>query len=79
MLKNNNTEIKDELFKAGWTIHNPKLVNTLRNWRETIPDYVIDQCENNCWRPHLDVGQGTTRITLKKNDVIKKPETIGRG
>lgn len=73
MLRNNNTRIKEELFKAGWTIHNPKLINTLRNWKKTLPKYVIDQCENNCWRPNMDVGQGKTTITLKRSDVISKP------
>lgn len=78
MLKNNNTVMRDELYKAGWTIHNPQLIDTLIHWRETIPQYVVDQCENNCWNPHMDVGQGATRITLKKNDIIKKPESMKR-
>jgi len=76
MLKNNDTVMRDELYRAGWTIHNHELIDTLAHWRETIPQYVIDQCESNCWRPHEDVGQGATRITLKKNDIIKKPESV---
>lgn len=72
MVFNNNTLIRDELVKAGWTIHNKDVLNTLRNWRETLPKYVKGQCLNNCWRPQVNVGQGGTTITLKKNDVIKK-------
>jgi len=80
MLKNNNnTLMRDELVKVGWTIYNDELINTLRNWRETIPEYVVDQCENNCFKPHIDVGQGATRIALKKYDVIKKLERVERG
>lgn len=75
MLKNNNTKMRDELFSAGWTINNPDIIGTLNNWRDTIPGYFNDQCDNNCWYPHMDVGQGVTQITLKKNDMIRKPNS----
>lgn len=71
MVFNNNTLIRDELVKAGWTINNENIINTLRNWRETLPKYVIDQCKNNCWHPNYAIG-GKTKITLKPNDIIKK-------
>lgn len=72
MLKNNNTIMREELIKAGWSVYNDDITETMKNWRNTIPKYVIDQCENNCWRPKMNVGQGMTKITLKKNDIIKK-------
>lgn len=67
----NNVRIRDELIKAGWSIKGP-IIEKLRAWRETIPGYVVEQCENNCWFPNINVGQGRTKITLKKNDIIKK-------
>lgn len=72
MVFNNNTLIRDELVKAGWTINNEDVVNIFRNWRETLPKYVIDQCKNYCWQPNYTAGGGGTRITLKPHDVIKK-------
>lgn len=72
MQKNNNTIMREELMKGGWSIYNEEITETIRNWRNTIPEYVVDQCENSCWRPKMDVGQGRTRITLKAYDMIKK-------
>lgn len=72
MVFNNNTLMRDELVKAGWTINNEDVVNTLRNWRETLPKYVLDQCENNCWQPNYTAGTRGVQITLKPHDVIKK-------
>lgn len=77
MLKNNDTQMHDELVAAGWSIHNDDFIDVLKNWRSTIPAYVIDQCLNNCWKPFLGVGQGGTMITLKEYDVIKKPGGSG--
>lgn len=67
----NDMRIRDELIKAGWSIGGG-IIEKLRAWRDTIPRYVVEQCENNCWFPNIDVGQEETRITLKRNDVIKK-------
>lgn len=72
MARNNNTVMEDELRKAGWVTHNDKLIDVLTNWRKTVPDYVVHQCENNCWMPNIDVGQGQTMITLKENDLLEK-------
>lgn len=76
MLKNNNTVMREELIKAGWSVYNDDITETMRNWRSTIPKYVIDQCENNCWRPRISVGQGKTKITLKSYDIIRKGRKI---
>jgi hypothetical protein len=66
-----HTKITDSLKEAGWTLRNPDIHTVLRNWRDTIPFYVWDQCRNNCWYPHIEYGR-EARITLKPNDVIKK-------
>jgi len=67
----NNVKIRDELITAGWAVKG-YIIEKLRAWREIIPRYVVEQCENNCWFPNINIGQGGTRITLKKNDIIKK-------
>lgn len=46
----NDTVIRIALKKAGWTVENPKLSETLENWRETIPGEVIKKCLFSCWR-----------------------------
>ena len=60
-----NTVLKD----AGWTFHNPNIVNVLKNWRTTLPPYVHHKCLTDCPRPHTDICGGSV-ITLKPNDVI---------
>jgi len=72
MLQSNDTKMGDELNNSGWTIRNEDVVETVRDWRNTIPSYVSEHCLNNCYQPKINVGQGKTRITLKPHSVIKK-------
>jgi len=72
MMKNNDKRMQEELTLAGWSVHSNEFMETVKNWRNTIPPYIIEQCKNVCWFPHFRVGQGATKITLKKYDVIKK-------
>ena len=72
-LWNNNWEMSDSLKKAGWGLDNPNVANALKNWKNTTPKYVVDQCSYNCWVPRrLSVRVSLKPITLKPNDVIKK-------
>lgn len=66
-----HTKITDSLKEAGWTLDNPEILETMRNWRNSIPQYALDQCMYNCWYPNIGLG-GKHRITLKPNDIIKK-------
>lgn len=62
------------LREAGWTFTNPDIVKTLRNWRTTLPPYILEKCLTDCPRPHDDVCGGAD-ITLKQNDVIWGPKS----
>lgn len=64
-----NTRITESLKEAGWTLDNPNVLDALREWRTTLPKYVIKQCLNRCWQPNINLGT-PVRITLKSNDVI---------
>lgn len=66
-----NTKITEALIESGWTLCNENIVYTMKHWRDTIPDYVHDQCRNNCWRPNFRLGE-KVEITLKPNDVVSK-------
>jgi len=72
MMKNNDKRMQKELTLAGWSVHSGEFTKTVKNWRNTIPPYIIEQCKNVCWFPHFRVSQGATKITLKNYDVIKK-------
>jgi len=69
-LYNNDLRMEEELTKAGWTLTNPNVLNVVKNWAKTLPEYVIHQCRDGCWWPRKHVGKVT--ITLKPNDVIRK-------
>jgi len=71
---NKTMKINEALIDAGWTLHNPDVLNTLNNWKKTLPQTFIDMCLNHCWRPHWRIGAKTT-ITLKPNDVIAHTKT----
>lgn len=45
-----NPRIGESLREAGWTIKNPNLVETLKDWHETIPAVVVRACVLGCWR-----------------------------
>lgn len=66
---NNSHKIADELEASGWTIDNKDVVETIKNHTTTLPKYVIDQCENNCWHPG---PPPKIKITSKPNDIIKR-------
>lgn len=38
------------LKKAKWTIYNPWILRTVKDWRETLPDEFIRMCSLQCWR-----------------------------
>jgi len=68
-----STLIKDSMIDAGWTLDNSDIVETMKEWKTTIPSYVIDQCLNSCWEPQPDKKKRNRYlITLKPNDVIMK-------
>ena len=72
MLNENTTRVRDELEQAGWTIQNEDIINTLKNWKITVPQYVLNQCLNHCWAPNHDIVGTSVSITKKKIDKIAK-------
>lgn len=47
---NNDNVVQPALIKAGWTSSNPDLVDTVLNWRETMPPEVFKLCQLGCWK-----------------------------
>jgi organic radical activating enzyme len=43
-------EITKALRASGWTVENPSLVSTIKNWRETLPSEFYRFCSLKCWR-----------------------------
>jgi len=70
-LYNNDKRMEEELTKAGWHLDNQNVIETIKNWKTTLPAYVLTQCRDACWWPHKQV-LGKVKITLKPNDVIRK-------
>jgi hypothetical protein len=71
MIVNNTDEMKTELIKSGWTLDNKRIIEALADSEESLSEYIIDQCENNCWNPDFSVAPKAL-ITRKGNDVIRK-------
>jgi len=55
----NNPKIFESLRRENWTIHNPDLIETIRNWKKTIPPEVVKACTLGCWH-------GSNRIKWRK-------------
>jgi MoaA/NifB/PqqE/SkfB family radical SAM enzyme len=68
---NKDKRLEEELVKAKWVLDNRNIVDTLKSWKITLPQYAWDQCIYSCWWPYKQI-LGGTEITLKPNDVIKK-------
>jgi hypothetical protein len=77
-LYNNDKKMEEELTKAGWYLDNPNIINTVKNWKNTLPKYIHQQCRDGCWWPHKQI-LGKVKITLKPNDVIKKLDKVTVG
>ena len=77
---NNDTKMSDELARAGLTLTNPDVVETLANWRTTMPQYMKDQCANNCWFPWAEPDSENSYIKRKEAvDIsIDKNVTVAR-
>ena len=43
-------KLASALRDAGWNAHNPNLIETLLNWRETLPGEAYKLCMTQCWR-----------------------------
>lgn len=43
-------KLTSSLRDAGWNVYNPDLVDTIRNWRETLPSEAYRMCMIKCWR-----------------------------
>ncbi|WP_187985023.1 radical SAM protein [Vibrio metschnikovii] len=55
------------LINAGWTIHNPNLKETLRNWRTTLPkEFLQTYCADSCYMTRSD--------TFPTYDIQKHPK-----
>jgi hypothetical protein len=47
----NSETMMNELIQAGWTVHNPDLKETLRNWRTTLPKaFLQTYCADSCYK-----------------------------
>lgn len=42
--------VTQALKTSGWTIYNPWILETIKNWRQTLPNEFIRMCSLNCWR-----------------------------
>jgi len=43
-------KLASDLRYAGWEVYNPDLVDTIRNWRETLPGEAYRVCVTQCYR-----------------------------
>ena len=46
----NTNEVGEELIRAGWSIRNPNLLATVKDWRHTLPGEFWKLCLFSCWR-----------------------------
>jgi hypothetical protein len=50
----NSNAMMVALIEAGWTVHNPKLKETLKNWRQTLPsEFLQSFCADSCYMTRL--------------------------
>jgi len=43
-------KLASSLRAAGWNAYNPDLVETIKNWRDTLPGEVYRLCMTQCWK-----------------------------
>lgn len=64
-----DSRLPKEFERAGWSIQNDNLLETLKNWRKSLPKYAVEVCLHKCWQPNCNMAT-PYRITLKKHDVV---------
>ena len=47
---NHSARVTQALKRSKWTIYNPWILRTVKDWRETLPNEFIRMCSLRCWR-----------------------------
>jgi len=70
----NSSKIRDALVNAGWTVDNPQLMETLMNWRQTLPRVFYKFfCADSCYLNLADREIPLYRIQPHpKNKIMKE-------
>ena len=70
----NSTNMADLLIAAGWTSDNPDLIDTLANWRETLPKPFLQKfCAESCYLTAKETNSPWYKIkSYPKDRVLKK-------
>ena len=53
---NGDTKVRDSMNASGWTLNNPNLVETMKNWINTLQADAVFACHTQCWKggPNLE-------------------------
>jgi len=67
----NNSKVRLSLRGAGWSLDNPNLVETMKNWRNTLPADSVHACLTKCWKggPNLKY-QPTSQPSLQGEKTV---------
>lgn len=66
---NNNNIIRNSLIEAGWILDNENLIDTILDWRNTIPGDVVKSCSLDCWTGGLNVVWRPITYRRKVNEL----------
>ncbi len=69
----NSSSMRDALVDAGWTLNNPRLIETFSDWRQTLPSIFFKAfCADSCYESLPSKEIPMHRIKSHQNDRIMK-------
>lgn len=68
----NEDKLRQALILAGWTIDNPNLLQTIRNWRQTLPSMFLKSiCAKSCYKTYSNNVESVKIQPHPKDKIIK--------
>lgn len=75
----NDITLKEKFIDAGWTVDNPNLIETLRNWKETLPQQFLETiCADSCYMTANKKDYPVYEIESHSNDKLLKESKYTR-
>ncbi len=64
------SKIRLSLRKAGWDLDNPNLVETMKNWKNTLPPVAVNACKTQCWKDGKKLEYQPTSVCKEEKTVV---------
>lgn len=75
----NSNAMMSALINAGWTVHNPALKETIKNWRSTLPRAFLQTfCADSCYMTRADATPSYPILQHPRDRILKRISIVAQ-